>query len=857
MLRKLLFGIAIMGAAVPVSGQTLPYQNTSLSVEERAADLCSRLTLEEKSLIMRNSSPAIERLGIPAFEWWSEALHGNARNGFATVFPITTGMAASWNDGLLFQIFDAIGDEQRVKNTQARHSGVMKKYQGTSVWTPNVNIYRDPRWGRGQETYGEDPYLTSRMGIAVVKGLQGPEGSKYYKNLACAKHFAVHSGPEWNRHSFNIENLPERDLWETYLPAFKALIQEGKVAEVMCAYQRIDGAPCCGNDRYERQILKNDLGFTGLIVSDCGAIRDFYMKGHHEVSKDSAEATARAILSGTDVECGGVYASLPEAVRRGEITEAQIDVSVRRLLEWRFRLGDFDPDEMVEWTKIPESKVACKEHRALAKEMADQTIVLLQNDGILPLSKNDNDIVIIGPNANDSIMLWGNYNGYPLSSPTILAGIRHYLPNVKYVNGIGYTKNEVLNSRYGEIYTPSGEQGLKATYWNNVNMSGTPVAEQVMRQPINLDNGGATAFAPGVNLENFSARYEGVFKPTRTEEVDFNVGADDMCRLIINGDTIINNWKGRNRIVSTTKTRKVEAGKEYRIQIDYVQNKDMAAMHFDLGTRLKMSDADILREVGDAKTVVFVGGITPLLEGEEMKVSDPGFKGGDRTTMELPQSQRDVVALLHKAGKKIVFVNCSGGAMGLLPESQSCQAVVQAWYGGEAGGIALAEALFGDVNPSGHLPLTFYKSDADLPDFLDYKMTNRTYRFFNGEPLYAFGHGLSYTTFDFGKPKYNAAKGTVTLTVKNTGKRDGATVAQVYIAKPGDNGGPKKTLRAYQRVNLKAGESKTLNISLPRSSFEWWDASTNTMRVVPGKYKVMTGETSVDSGLKSIDVTIK
>ena len=832
-----------MLSAVCVQSQTLPYQNTSLSPHERAVDLCSRMTLEEKSKIMRNGSPAIERLGIPQFEWWSEALHGNGRNGFATVFPITTGMAASWDDALLFKVFDAVGDEQRAKNTIARRSGNIKRYQGTSVWTPNINIYRDPRWGRGQETYGEDPYLTSRMGLSVVRGLQGPEGSKYYKNLACAKHFAVHSGPEWNRHYFNVENLPERELWETYLPAFKALIQEGKVAEVMCAYQRIDGEPCCGNNRYLRQILKNDLGFDGMIVSDCGAIGDFWIRGRHEVSKDAAEASAKAVLAGTDVECGANYSALPEAVKRGEITEAQIDESVIRLLEYRFRLGDFDPDEMVEWTKIPASVIASDEHRALAKKMAEECIVLLQNDGILPLSKNSN-IVVMGPNAADSVMLWGNYNGYPLSSATILDGIRAYIPNARYIDGCGYTNNNVLISRFGDVYTPDGTPGMKATYWNNADFDGNSVTEVVMKQPISLSNGGATVFAPGVNLENFSARYEGVFRPTHSEEIEFNTSSDDLCRVIFNGDTIINQWKSRQRINNGKATKKVEAGKEYKIQIDYVQLKDAAVLKFDLGVRSSLTTEDLVAKASDADIVIFAGGITPLLEGEEMKVSDPGFNGGDRTSIELPQSQRDVVAALKKAGKKIVFVNCSGGAMGLLPESQNSNAVLQAWYGGEAGGTALAEVLFGDVNPSGHLPLTFYRSDNDLPDFLDYKMTNRTYRFFKGTPLYPFGHGLSYTTFDFSNAKYDKAKGLLTVDVENTGNRDGATVVQVYISKPSDKEGPQKTLRAFQRVDLKAGKKQTVSLALPKESFEWWNANSNTMSVDGGTFVITIGESS-------------
>ena len=419
-MKKIILTITILLGAITVGAQQYPYQNPNLSPEERAEDLLKRLTLEEKVKLMMNSSPAIERLGIPQFEWWNEALHGVGRNGFVTVFPITMSMASSWNDALVQDVFTATSDEARAKNQEAKARGVIKKYQGLSFWTPNINIFRDPRWGRGQETYGEDPYLTTKMGLAVVRGLEGPKGSKYRKLLSCAKHYAVHSGPEWNRHSFNMTDLPERDLWETYMPAFKALVQEGDVAEVMCAYQRNDGDPCCGNTRYEQQILRDEWGFKGLIVSDCGAVSDFWQKGKHEVSKDAASASARAVLSGTDVECGRNYNDLPEAVRRGEIKESDIDVSVRRLLISRFIVGDMTPDELVEWTKIPSSVIASQKHKDIAYKIAQQGTVLLQNsNNILPLGKDQgNDIVVMGANANDSVMMWGNYCGFPTKTAT-------------------------------------------------------------------------------------------------------------------------------------------------------------------------------------------------------------------------------------------------------------------------------------------------------------------------------------------------------------------------------------------------------------------------------------------------------
>ena len=702
------FGVSIVNA------QLLPYQDATLSAGQRADDLLSRLTLDEKVSLMMNNSPAIERLGVPEFNWWNEALHGIGRNGVATVFPITMAMAASWDDVLLHKVFTVVSDEARVKAQQAKRSGEIKRYQSLSFWTPNINIFRDPRWGRGQETYGEDPYLTSKMGLAVVRGLQGVgyNGedlgvSPYRKLLACAKHFAVHSGPEWNRHTFNIEELPERDLWETYLPAFKALVVQGKVAEVMCAYQRVYGEACCAHTRYEQQILRKEWGFDGLVTSDCGAIRDF-LPERHNVARDGAEASAKAVLTGTDVECGSTYKNLPEAVRRGDISESALDTSLRRLLVARFELGDFDNDSLVAWTKIPEDVVACKEHKQLALDMARKSIVLLKNDNILPLRKG-HDIVVVGANATDSVMMWGNYSGFPSHTVTAMEGIKRFAPNAKFIGGCGLTRNETT--------------------------------------------------------------------------------ADSL-----------------------------------------------------------------LQKIGNTETVIFIGGISPKLEGEEMKVSEEGFKGGDRTSIELPKTQRDMLNALKRAGKNVVFVNCSGSAMALVPEQKSCAAIIQAWYGGEQGGEALAEVLFGQYNPSGKLPVTFYRSTDDLPDFLDYTMKNRTYRYFTGKALYPFGYGLSYTTFYISKPKYE--DGNLQVSVKNTGKVSGTETLQVYVRNTADKEGPLKTLRGYKQVTLTPGEQQMVSIDLPRESFEGWDVQSNTMRVVPGKYEVMVGNSSSDDSLKKIIVEI-
>ena len=843
-------------AANDAFAQRYPYQVTYLPNLERARDLCHRLTLDEKVKLMMDRSPAIDRLNVPEFQWWNEALHGVARNGYATVFPITIGMAASFDDNLVYKVFTAVSDEARAKNNEARRSGHIDRYQGLSFWTPNINIFRDPRWGRGQETYGEDPYLTTQMGLAVVSGLQGDEGQKYKKLLACAKHFAVHSGPEWNRHSFNLESLSQRDLWETYLPAFQSLVQKGHVAEVMCAYQSIDGEPCCGNSHYLQQILRNEWGFDGMVVSDCSAISDFWVKGRHGVSANAAEASAKAVVSGTDVECGSNYKSLPEAIKAGKITEKQIDESVVRLLKARFDLGDFDDDRMNPYRKIPMTVVASAKHKNLALKMARESMVLLQNwNDVLPLSKTDNDVVVMGPNANDSVMQWGNYNGYPTRTITILQGIREKNPNIKYVEGCGLTRNEVSESRFNEI-TSKGGKGITAQYWNNMELKGTPANTAQLSSGVHLSNGGATVFAPGVNLDSMSARFTGCFTPTRSEKVVFKVSFDDGARLIINGDTVSDIWKSRNKIQYINQEMDVVAGKKYNVQVDYFQKTDAGMINFDIVHKYKPTNEELLSQIGSAKKVIFVGGISPMLEGEEMKVSEPGFKGGDRTSIELPQAQRDIIKMLHDAGKTIIYVNCSGSAVGLEPEADNADAILQAWYPGEMGGRAVADVLYGDYNPSGKLPITFYRHDNDLPDYEDYSMSNRTYRYFKGDALFPFGYGISYTTFDVKPQEFK--NGHLLVSVTNTGSRPGTEVVQMYIRRPQDANGPIKTLRAFKRVELQPGATKTVDMGVVGDTehLQLWDDSTNTMRFIPGDYEFYIGTSSRRSDLKKYTMTI-
>ena len=856
-MKKLLSILFSLGLSLSATAQLLPYCNPDLSARERARDLLSRLTLEEKARLMLDESPAIPRLGIKKFFWWSEALHGAANMGGVTVFPEPVGMAASFNDGLLRCVFDAASDEMRAQyNRRMLNGGEDEKFHSLSVWTPNVNIFRDPRWGRGQETYGEDPYLTSVMGTAVVRGLQGPETAKYRKLWACAKHYAVHSGPEYTRHTANVADVSPRDLWETYLPAFKTLVTEAKVREVMCAYQRLDDDPCCSNNRLLQQILRDEWGFNYLVVSDCGAVTDIY--ANHKTSSDAVHAAAKAAVAGTDVECGFGYAykTIPEAVRRGLITEAEVDKHVLRLLEGRFDLGEMDDPKLVEWSKIPASVMDSKAHRQLALDMARQSLVLLLNKGgLLPLKAGGDPIAVIGPNADDGPMMWGNYNGTPNRTVTILNGIKARHTRVTYLKGCDLTDTKTVNSLLPQCAI-DGRKGLRGTFWNNTGMQGRPVATQFYTAPVAVTTAGMHNFAPGVNVEDFSAKYETVYTPKTSGEVVVNVEGCGDFSLYVNGKEQVKHHTWRT--TSTRTPLQVKAGEEYRIEVRFAFVKTWGAnLKINIGTEHPIDYQAIIRKLQGIRKVVFVGGISAALEGEEMPVDIDGFKGGDRTNIELPKVQRDFLRALHEAGKTVVFVNCSGSAIALEPEMETCDAILQAWYAGQEGGTAVSDVLFGTVNPSGKLPVTFYKRTDQLPDYEDYSMRGRTYRYFS-DPLFAFGYGLSYTTFRFGRALAVAADGGYRLSVPltNTGTRPGEEVVQVYIRRVADANGPLKSLRAFRRVALKAGESTTVEIPLSRKSFECFDESTNTMRTLPGDYELMYGNSSRPEDLQTLTVSV-
>lgn len=864
--RILFVGCCLFFAVATSVAQQLPYQNPALSSEQRAKDLISRLTLEEKASLMFDQSPAISRLGIKKFNWWSEALHGLANNDNVTVFPEPVGMAASFDDALVYKIFNATSDEVRAKYHDALRNGKEnRRFLSLSVWTPNVNIFRDPRWGRGQETYGEDPYLTSRMGVSVVKGLQGPADAKYRKLLACAKHYAVHSGPEWSRHTLNLNNINPRDLWETYLPAFKSLVQDADVRQVMCAYQRLDDEPCCGNSRLLQTILREEWGFKYVVVSDCGAVTDFFTS--HKTSSDAVHASSKAVLSGTDVECvwqGYAYEKLPEAVAKGLITEKEVNSHLLKVLIGRFDLGDFDDNSIVPWANIPMSIVNNEEHRKLAFDMALESITLLQNkNNLLPINKSTKRIAVIGPNADNEPMLWGNYNGTPVRTISILNGIKSKLPanSVLYDKGCDAVENKVTQSYFSKTIA-EGKKGFKATYWNNRERTGDVVITDQVINPFKITTAGDHEFASGVKLVGFSAKYETEFTAPETEEIVFKAGATGYFELLVNGKSLAryNNW----RTLPSRIAYNVEKGKTYKIEIRYAQlNNWQANLEFDFGKELDVDFTGLINKLKGIDVVVFVGGLSTLLEGEEMPVNYPGFKGGDRTDIELPLVQRNCLKALKAAGKKVIFVNCSGSAIGMVPETQSCDAILQAWYAGESGGQAVADVLFGDYNPSGKLPITFYRDTTQLADFEDYSMKGRTYRYMTAEPLFQFGYGLSYTSFNIGEAQLNKTQIkkdeslSVTIPVSNTGKRSGTEIVQLYIKKVNDTNGPVKTLRGFQRTTIAAGKTVNAVIDLQPSAFEFYNDKTLQMDVTPGEYELWYGNSSAAKDLKMVKVTIQ
>jgi beta-glucosidase len=799
------------------------YKDPARPVEERVDDLISRMTLEEKISQMVFDAPPIERLGIPAYNWWNECLHGVGRAGLATVFPQAIGLAATWNAPLMGRVAVAISDEARAKHHEAERRGMRGIYCGLTFWSPNVNIYRDPRWGRGQETYGEDPYLTASMGVTFVRGLQGDD-TRYLKLVATPKHLAAHSGPEATRHEFDAR-VSERDLRETYLPAFEACLVEGKAASVMGAYNRLNGEPCCASPTLLQTIVRQEWGFSGFVVSDCWAIDDIY--GGHRVVETPAEASALAVVAGCDLECGCAYSALLEAVERGLVDEAEIDRAVARLFAVRFRLGMFDPPEQVPYTRIPYGIVSSPEHRALALRAARESIVLLKNEGnLLPLRHDLGAVAVIGPNADDVGALLGNYNGTPLAPVTPLDGIRRKLdPSTRlyHARGCAWADGVLpLTAVPSNCLRPAGADGngagLKAEYYDNPTLEGEPrltrvdaTADWVWR--------GVTPLT-GQWGDPFSVRWTGYLAPPASGAYQLGVNGHNAYKLTLDGELLLESDDVHHPLLKT-RAIELEAGRFYRLRLDYV-NRGLDPQVQLLWAPPIADPASQAMEIAEqADVVIAVMGLTPRLEGEDLPVRINGFVSGDRTDIALPEPQEELLKQLHALNKPVVLVLLNGGALAVRWAAENLPAIVEAWYPGEAGGEALADVLFGDYNPGGRLPVTFYRSVDDLPPFEEYGMEGRTYRYFRGEPLFPFGHGLSYTTFayeDLRLSRVEAPVGgqvDVSAAVTNTGDRAGDEVVQLYVSHPGASAPrPIRELKGFQRIHLEPGERRTVTFDL-------------------------------------------
>ncbi len=802
--------------------QSFPMWNYKLPFEQRVNDLVSRLTLEEKVAQMLNATPAIPRLGIPAYDWWNEVLHGVARTPFrVTSYPQAIAMAATWDTNSLYRMADYSALEGRAIHNKAIELGrTNERYLGLTYWTPNINIFRDPRWGRGQETYGEDPFLTAMLAKAFVRGLQG-EDPKYLKAAACAKHFAVHSGPEPSRHSDNF-NPSAYDLWDTYLPAFKELIVHANVAGVMCAYNAVNTQPCCASDLLMNDILRKQWKFTGYVTSDCWAIDDFFR--YHKTHTDATTSAVDAVMHGTDVECGQtVYKTLVDAVKNGLIKETQLDISLRRLFTIRYRLGMFDPPSIVKYAQTPSNVLESPLHQEHALKMAQQSIVLLKNENqFLPLSKKIKKIVVLGPNADNKIAILGNYNGIPTRVVTVLEGIREKLGNsveVVYEKAINFVNDTLMV--YDDIsrYYRTGEKpGVKAEYFTNEKLEGEPAYTAIEKDIDHYWSEGQVP-APGISSIHYSARYTTSLVPVKDEIINLEIEGDDGYRIFINNKPVVDSWL-RNRWGAKQFRLPVKKDSTYKMVVEFYQSEGNASIRLKSGHYEKTDFTALQKRLTGADAIVFAGGISPQLEGEEMPVAVPGFKGGDRTSILLPAIQTELMRSLKATGIPVIFVMMTGSAIATPWESENIPAIVNAWYGGQSAGTALADVLFGDYNPAGRLPVTFYKNDTDLPAFMSYDMTGRTYRYFKGDALYPFGYGLSYTSFNYDNlvlPALVKSGKPVTLTVRvtNTGKLQGEEVVQLYVSTLDKTiHAPLRALKGFRRIPLKAGESKLVQFRL-------------------------------------------
>ncbi len=865
MKKILCMAIAAIVALSASAQKKFAWQNPQLPRAERVESLIGMLTPEEKVGLMMNKSISIERLGIPSYNWWSEACHGVRQGGY-TVYPQPIGMAAAFSEQLVFDVFSQVSDEARANWNRSDHSvkhvGMGETYYPgnpeLTFWCPNVNIFRDPRWGRGQETCGEDPYMNAVLGVQTVLGMQGNDPN-YLKTHACAKHYAVHSGPEPLRHSMNVDPS-NRDLWETYLPAFKALVKKANVREVMCAYQRFEGKPCCTSDRLLIDILRNKWGYDGLVVTDCDAINNFYNRGQHETHKDPLSASVDAVLNGTDLECGKVFMSLTEGLQKGLIEESVLDQHLRKTLMGRFELGMFDPAERLPWATLGENVISSEAHNALATQAARESMVLLENRGVLPLSKNIRTLAVVGPNADDVELLNGNYGGTPTKEHqhSLLDGIKAALPGTKII----YRKACELNDDYQTIHHLqdfNDGKGALVEFWNNRELKGEPAMSGYYNE-LNFSTFGAWGFAEGINNDSLSVRISGRYKADFTGDMKYTLMTDNGYTLSVNGQVVEEAKPGGRRGFGfgrrqvDYKSFPVTEGQTYDIVIEYRRgNGNFAMLRGDICERKLAEFSDLAAEVKSADAIIIIGGISAQMEGE----------GGDKQDIELPHVQQRLIQAMHQTGRPVVVVNCSGSAIAFGSVEGQYDALLQAWYPGQGGARALADVLFGDYCPGGKLPVTFYRSNNDLPDFLDYSMKNRTYRYFTGQPQYAFGYGLSYTTFSVGKARLSAkrmkknGRVTVSVPVTNTGKREGTETIQVYVKALDDPGAPIKSLKGFQKLLLKPGETKTATITLDGEAFEFYDEAIDELSTRAGRYQLLCGTSSLDKDLQRLDFTVK
>lgn len=845
--------ILLFVSAFSVVAQTPAYLNPDLPTEQRVHDLITRMTLEEKTAMMSNATPGIPRLGIPKYDWWSEALHGVANAGYATVFPQAIGLAAMWNEPLQQRLALVTGIEGRAKfNGYVGTPLEGAIFRGLTFWSPNINIFRDPRWGRGQETYGEDPYLTGRLGVAFVRGLQG-DHPDYLLGAAGAKHFAVHSGPEPLRHNFDA-SPPLRDLYETYLPAFQTVVQEANVEIVMPAYNAVYGVPALVSPLLYG--LLNEWGFDGHVTSDCGSVGDLHLT--YKVAADAAEANAMALKAGMHLRCGGESENLLEAVHRGLITESELDESLSILLRTMFRLGFFDPKDLVPYNSISPTRNNTPEHGMLALQSARESMVLLKNDGILPLdSRQIRRVAVIGPNATSVQALLGNYNGVPYSPVTVLDGLRAALEpagvEVTYAHGVDYAARPTTTRTISSGW-------FHGEYFDNPTMSGDPTAFRTER-PLNFDLGSRQQFSnmpPGIPERGMSARWNGELITTLGGEYELVVRGRGGFRLIIDGEIFIDSWtppvNQRGELREVRVKRLLPGNASLPLRLEYTQGDGPMSVSVEWVTPPVDSGIDeALAKAREADLIIYVGGISGQLEGEAMPVDYEGFLGGDRLYIELPELQQNLIKQLHATGKPLVLVNMSGSAIALPWADANVNAILQAWYPGQAGGTAVADVLVGNYNPAGRLPVTFYKSTDDLPPFEDYNMAGRTYRYFQGEALYPFGHGLSYATFEYSNLRVTSPVPgagnmvSVSIDITNTSSVPGDEVVQLYVRYPESNvDRPLKELRGFERITLEPGQTRTVDFELDVHAFAYWDTGTGSWAVESGSVQLLIGASSED-----------